>query len=74
MSPRRLILPLVAAFLVGCPLLRDHRRRRLRLRPVTLLLGFQPDVQFAPFYLAQQDGLLRRCRPGRDDRVQGDAT
>jgi NitT/TauT family transport system substrate-binding protein len=23
---------------------------------VTLLLGFQPDVQFAPFYLAQQDG------------------
>jgi NitT/TauT family transport system substrate-binding protein len=26
------------------------------LRPVTLLLGFQPDVQFAPFYLAQQEG------------------
>ncbi|HEY8179572.1 MAG TPA: ABC transporter substrate-binding protein [Candidatus Limnocylindria bacterium] len=26
------------------------------LRPVTLLLGFQPDVQFAPFYLAQQAG------------------
>jgi len=25
---------------------------------VTLLLGFQPDVQFAPFYLAQQDGLF----------------
>ena len=25
-------------------------------RPVTLLLGFQPDVQFAPFYLAQQAG------------------
>ena len=24
----------------------------------TLLLGFQPDVQFAPFYLAQQDGLF----------------
>jgi NitT/TauT family transport system substrate-binding protein len=23
---------------------------------VTLLLGFRPDVQFAPFYLAQQDG------------------
>ena len=40
------------------------------LRPVTLLLGFQPDVQFAPFYLAQQDGLLRRCRAGRDHRVQ----
>ena len=26
------------------------------LRPVTLLLGFRPDVQFAPFYLAQQAG------------------
>jgi NitT/TauT family transport system substrate-binding protein len=26
------------------------------LRPVTLLLGFRPDVQFAPFYLAQQEG------------------
>ena len=28
------------------------------LRPVRLLLGFQPDVQFAPFYLAQQEGLF----------------
>jgi NitT/TauT family transport system substrate-binding protein len=26
------------------------------LKPVTLLLGFQPDVQFAPFYLAQLKG------------------
>ncbi len=26
------------------------------LRPVRLLLGFQPDVQFSPFYLAQQAG------------------
>jgi NitT/TauT family transport system substrate-binding protein len=26
------------------------------LKPVTLLLGFQPDVQFSPFYLAQQAG------------------
>jgi NitT/TauT family transport system substrate-binding protein len=26
------------------------------LRPITLLLGFQPDVQFSPFYLAQQAG------------------
>jgi NitT/TauT family transport system substrate-binding protein len=26
------------------------------LREVRLLLGFRPDVQFAPFYLAQQDG------------------
>jgi NitT/TauT family transport system substrate-binding protein len=28
------------------------------VRQVTLLLGFQPDVQFAPFYLAQQNGLF----------------
>ena len=27
-----------------------------QLRPVTLLLGYRPDVQFAPFYLAQQAG------------------
>jgi NitT/TauT family transport system substrate-binding protein len=26
------------------------------LRAVRLLLGFQPDVQFAPFYVAQQEG------------------
>jgi len=26
------------------------------LRPVRLLLGFRPDVQFSPFYLAQQAG------------------
>jgi NitT/TauT family transport system substrate-binding protein len=26
------------------------------MRSVTLLLGYQPDVQFAPFYLAQQAG------------------
>jgi NitT/TauT family transport system substrate-binding protein len=28
-------------------------------RQVRLLLGFQPDVQFAPFYLAQQAGYFR---------------
>ncbi|HEX6655101.1 MAG TPA: ABC transporter substrate-binding protein [Candidatus Limnocylindria bacterium] len=31
------------------------------LRPVKLLLGFQPDVQFAPFYLAQQAGYFRHA-------------
>ncbi|HEX3219612.1 MAG TPA: ABC transporter substrate-binding protein [Candidatus Limnocylindria bacterium] len=29
------------------------------LRKVKVLLGFQPDVQFAPFYLAQQAGYFR---------------
>jgi len=31
------------------------------LRQVRLLLGFRPDVQFAPFYLAQQDGYFERA-------------
>ncbi len=26
------------------------------LRPVTLVLGYRPDVQFAPFYVAQREG------------------
>jgi NitT/TauT family transport system substrate-binding protein len=30
-------------------------------RQVRLLLGFQPDVQFAPFYLAQQAGYFREA-------------
>lgn len=33
------------------------------LRQVRLLLGFRPDVQFAPFYLAQQDGYFERAAP-----------
>lgn len=55
MSPRRLILPLIAILVVGCtgP---GSASPSVALRPVRLLLGFQPDVQFAPFYLAQQDG------------------
>ena len=32
------------------------RSAAAELRPVTLLLGFRPDVQFAPFYVAQQEG------------------
>ncbi len=31
------------------------------LRQVRLLLGFRPDVQFAPFYLAQQEGYYERA-------------
>ena len=31
------------------------------LKRVRLLLGFQPDVQFAPFYLAQQAGYFREA-------------
>ena len=55
MSPRRLLLPLLAIVLVGCQPAATASPS-VALRHVTLLLGFRPDVQFAPFYLAQQDG------------------
>jgi NitT/TauT family transport system substrate-binding protein len=53
MSPRRLAIPLIAALLVACS---PSASPSEALRAVNLLLGFQPDVQFAPFYLAQQAG------------------
>jgi len=31
------------------------------LRPIRLLLSYRPDVQFAPFYVAQQDGYFERA-------------
>lgn len=55
MSPRRLLMPLIAVLLVGCTAA-PSPSPSVALRPVTLLLGFRPDVQFAPFYLAQQAG------------------
>lgn len=55
MYPRRLVIPLLAMFLTGCAIF-GSPTPSVALRPVTLLLGFQPDVQFAPFYLAQQKG------------------
>lgn len=38
------------------------------LRPITLLLGFRPDVQFAPFYVAQQEGFFADA--GLDVRIE----
>lgn len=55
MSPRRLLPLLIALPLVACQLT-GLSSPSVALRPVTLLLGFRPDVQFAPFYLAQQAG------------------
>ncbi len=55
MPPRRLFIPLIALLLVGCTP-SPSPSPSVALRPVTLLLGFRPDVQFAPFYLAQQAG------------------
>lgn len=54
MSPRRLLIPLIAMLVVGCTT--PGASPSVELRPVRLLLGFRPDVQFAPFYLAQQAG------------------
>jgi NitT/TauT family transport system substrate-binding protein len=55
MSPRRLLLPSLAMVLVACAPI-GSASPSVELRPVTLLLGFRPDVQFAPFYFAQQAG------------------
>lgn len=62
MSPRRFII-LTLALVIGlsaCAPAPSPPASALTsaqpLRPVTLLLGFRPDVQFAPFYLAQQEG------------------
>jgi NitT/TauT family transport system substrate-binding protein len=58
--PPRAILTLAAALLLvaACaePTPTPSPSAAAELRPVRLLLGFRPDVQFAPFYLAQQDG------------------
>jgi NitT/TauT family transport system substrate-binding protein len=43
------------------------------LRPVKLLLGFQPDVQFAPFYYAQQEGLFAKYGLDVTIEYKGDA-
>jgi len=64
MSPRRFALPLIALIVVACSptgsptpsASASPEGSTVALRPVTLLLGFRPDVQFAPFYLAQQAG------------------
>lgn len=55
MSPRRLFIPVIALLLVACQS-GVTPSPSVALRHVTLLLGFQPDVQFAPFYYAQQHG------------------
>lgn len=58
MSPSRLLIPVLALILVACqqPTASSSPSAVAELRPVTLLLGFRPDVQFAPFYVAQQEG------------------
>lgn len=54
---RRFVPPLlVALLLVACQSPGASPEASAELRPVTLLLGYRPDVQFAPFYVAQREG------------------
>ncbi len=55
MSPSRLVITFLALILAACqqPAVSEPPRE---LRPITLALGYRPDVQFAPFYVAQQEG------------------
>ena len=56
MRPRRYLTGiLLICLLAGCAST-PSSSPSAALHPVTLLLGFQPHVQFAPFYLAQQKG------------------
>jgi NitT/TauT family transport system substrate-binding protein len=59
MSPFRTLVVVLALVLAACsspsPGASDGGTNE-PLRPITLLLGFRPDVQFAPFYVAQQEG------------------
>jgi NitT/TauT family transport system substrate-binding protein len=57
MRPPRLAIPLLAVLLAACsPTPTSAPSASAALRHVTLLLGFRPDVQFAPFYVGQQEG------------------
>jgi NitT/TauT family transport system substrate-binding protein len=57
-SSRALLIPLVGVLMAACssPVPTGTASVGKPLRAVTLLLGFRPDVQFAPFYVAQKEG------------------
>jgi NitT/TauT family transport system substrate-binding protein len=57
MSPSRAIIAFLVLILAACqPPGSADQTQASELRQVTLLLGFRPDVQFAPFYVAQREG------------------
>lgn len=56
MRPRRMTAAILALALLAACTPGASPTPSVTLRPVKLLLGFQPDVQFAPFYYAQQQG------------------
>ncbi len=57
MSPSLALLASLALLLGACqaPAASDSQDG---LRPITLALGYRPDVQFAPFYVAQREGVF----------------
>ena len=56
MPPFRAAIAVLALFLVACQGPATTTTPPAELREVTLLLGYRPDVQFAPFYVAQREG------------------
>ncbi len=52
----RATLPVLVLVLVACQGPTATPEPSTELREVTLLLGYRPDVQFAPFYVAQREG------------------
>ena len=56
MSQSRLAMLVISALLLGACAPGTPSPAPTELRQITLLLGYRPDVQFAPFYLAQQEG------------------
>lgn len=60
MSPSRAIIAFLALILAGCqqaPVPSEAPASAdVELRQITLALGYRPDVQFAPFYVAQREG------------------
>ncbi|MGZ8562748.1 MAG: ABC transporter substrate-binding protein [Candidatus Limnocylindria bacterium] len=73
MRPRRFVpLVVLAVALTACAPAASPSPSVI-LRPVTLLLGFQPDVQFAPFYYAQQEGYYAKYGLDVTIEYKGDA-
>lgn len=60
MSPLRAAILVLVLVMAACapPASEDSASTGEPMRTVTLLLGFRPDVQFAPFYVAQQEGFF----------------
>ena len=56
MSLPRILIASLALILAACQAGPAGSASPAELRQVTLALGFRPDVQFAPFYVAQRDG------------------